>query len=125
MSDPAGGNRGIVQTGGTMNIQAAAVGAHARATVTNAAPALEAAGRDDLLAKLTAVLDAIEAHGAALPDKPAAGQLVERIASEAATEKPDKLNLKSWLAGLADQVKSVSVIATAVTALAGSIGVLF
>ena len=112
-------------SGGTVNVQAMAVGAHARATVNNAAADLTAAGRDEVLAKLTAVLQALEANGAALPDKTTADGLIERVATEAARDKPDKLTLKSFLGNLADEVKSVSAIATTVTALAGAIGTLF
>jgi hypothetical protein len=112
-------------TGGSVNAQAIAVGDRARATVSNAAAGLKVEGRDDLLERLTAVLDAIEAHGSELPDKATADALVERIASESARKEPDKLTLKSFLGTLADQVKSVSVIATAVAALSGTIGGLF
>jgi hypothetical protein len=112
-------------TGGSVSAQAIAVGDGARATVTNAAAGLKAEGRDELLERLTAVLDAIEAHGMALPDKATADAMVERIASESARKEPDKLSLKSFLGTLADQVKSVSIIATTVTALAGTIGALF
>lgn len=122
--EPRSGDPLIQMSGGTMNVQAMAVGAHARATVNNNASALADAGREDVLAKLTAVLDAIEKHGGALPDKGTANQLVERIATEAARKEPDKLTLKSFLGSLAEQVKSVSVIATAVTALGGCIGAL-
>jgi hypothetical protein len=110
---------------GSVTAQAIAVGDGARATVNNAQAALKAEGRDDLLERLTAVVDAIDAHGGALPDKTTADALVERIASESARKEPDKLTLKSFLGTLADQVKSVSVIASAVTALAGSTGALF
>jgi type VI protein secretion system component VasK len=108
-----------------MNVGAMAVGAHARATVNNAASTLAAEGRADLVAKLQAVLDAIESHGKELPDEGTATQLVERITTEAARKEPDKLTLRSFLGTLADQVKSVSVIASAVTALAGTVGALF
>lgn len=121
-SKPTGGAPLFQVTGhGSVNAQAIAVGDGARATVNNAVAGLKAEGRDDLLERLTAVLDAIEAHGGALPDKPTADALVQRIATESARKEPDKLTLKSFLGTLADQVKSVSVIATAVTALAGTI----
>lgn len=122
MMEDTPANYGIHQTGGTMTIGTAAVGSGARATVNNAAPALAAAGHDDLTARLNALLDAIEAHGALLPDKPTAEELVRRIATEAASKTPDKLTLKSFLATLADQVKSVSLIAGSVTALAATVG---
>ncbi len=128
MSRDKSGGPLVQVSGGTLNVQAMAVGAQARATVNNAAAALAAEGRDELLARLTAVLEALEAleaHGAALPDAPTAQALVERIATEAASKKPDKLTLGSFLASLADQVKSVAGIATAVTALAGTVGALF
>jgi hypothetical protein len=111
----------VQQTGGTMNIGAMAVGDHARAIVKNAAPALADEGRQELLTKLNAVLDAIDQHGHALPDKGSATQLVERIATEASQKHPDKLTLKSFLGALADEVKSVSAIVTTVTSLTGAV----
>jgi hypothetical protein len=119
------GNSGIQISGGAINAQALAVGQGARAVVNNSAAALQAAGRDEVLAQLKAVLAALEAHGAALPDKTAADDLVERIAKEAAAEKPDKLTLKSFLGNLAEEVKSVASIAGTVTALATSVAGLF
>jgi hypothetical protein len=118
-------NYGIQVTGGTFRADNLAVGANARVTVNNAAAALEKSGRNEVLDKLNAVLAALEAEGAGLPDKESADELVSRIAKEAAAKKPDKLNLKGFLATLADEVKSVASIAGAVAALAGSIGGLF
>lgn len=112
----------VVGGHGTVNAQALAVGPNARAVIKNAAPGLAAAGRDDLIGKLDAVMVAIETHGAQLPDKPVASQLVEHIATEAARTEPDKITLRSFLTTLAEEVKSVSVIAGAVTALAAAIG---
>ena len=44
---------------------------------------------------------------------------------EAARKAPDRITLKSFLATLADEVKSISVIAGAVTGLAAAVGALF
>lgn len=125
MTSDTGNNQGIQVFGGTLNAQAVAVGSGASATVNNAAADLKAAGRDEVLETLKQVLSALEAHGAGLPDKATADALVERIATEAARETPDKLTIKSFLANLAEQVKSVASIAGSVTALAASIADLF
>ncbi len=121
MSNQPSGNSGVQVTGGTVNVQAMAVGDHARATVNNAAGALQAAGHDDVAARLAAVLDALERHGAALPNAKEASELVEEIATEVAKKEPKATRVRSFLASLADQVKSVSTIATAVTGLAGAV----
>jgi hypothetical protein len=112
-------------TGGTVNVQAMAVGDHATATVNNYAEALKAAGHDAVLAKLSEVAEALKAHGDALPDQQTTADYVERIAKAAADKAPDKLTLKGFLAGLADEVKSVAAIATTVTDLAGAVSELF
>ena len=125
MTSDTANNQGIQVFGGTLNAQAVAVGAGASAVVNNAVADLKAAGRDEVLETLKQVLAALEAHGAALPDKATAEALVERIATEAARDTPDKLTVKSFLANLADEVKSVASIAAAVAPLAGAVMALF
>jgi len=125
MTSDTANNQGIQVFGGTLNAQAVAVGAGASAVVNNAVADLKAAGRDEVLETLKQVLSALEAHGAALPDKATAEALVERIATEAARDTPDKLTVKSFLANLADEVKSVASIAAAVAPLAGAVMALF
>jgi len=125
MTSDTANNQGIQVFGGTLNAQAVAVGAGASAVVNNAAADLKAAGRDEVLETLKQVLSALEAHGAALPDKATAEALVERIATEAARDTPDKLTVKSFLANLAEEVKSVASIAAAVAPLAGAVMALF
>jgi hypothetical protein len=112
-------------TGGQLNVQAMAVGSRARAVVNGSAQTLQQAGRDDVLKKLQDVLDALDRHGTALPDRATADALVSRITSEVAKEQPDKFSLKAFLAGLSDEVKSISQIATTVIALGGTILALF
>jgi hypothetical protein len=112
-------------SGGSLNVQAMAVGNNARATVNNAAAALGAAGRDEILQKLQAVLDAVDRHGSALRDRETADALIKKIATETSQKKPDKINLKSFLGSLLDEVKSVSEIAKTVVPLVSAVSSLF
>ena len=111
------GNSGVQQWGGTINAKAFAVGDHARAGVEAAADDLEERGRSELLEALRLVSDALVAHGAALPDGKSADAIVQRVAKETAKPAPDRVTLKSLLSSLADEVKSVAAIASAVTPL--------
>jgi len=122
---PEKGGPLLRQSGGTINAQALAVGDHAHAVVQHATMGLKQERRDDVLASLTRVLEAIAAHGASLPDPEAASGLVERIATESAKPKPDKVSLKSFLGTLAEEVSSVSVIAKTVAGLSTAIFALF
>lgn len=125
MSVPKTGGPLFQQTGGTINAQALAVGDHASAVVHHATMGLQREGRDQILESLTRVVEALDAHGASLPDHEMASGLVERIATETAKPKPDKLSLKSFLATLAEEVSSVSVIAKTVAGLSTAVLALF
>jgi hypothetical protein len=125
VSAPEAGGSLLQQTGGTINAQALAVGDRARAIVHHATMGLQREGRDEVLESLTRVVEALEAHGKSLPDHEAATGLVERIATETAKPKPDKLSLKSFLGTLAEEVSSVSAIAKTVAGLSTVVLALF
>lgn len=112
-------------TGGTLNVQALAVGNRARAVVKRAKMNVNQPSGDELTKRLDEVLDAIQSHGAALPDPSTANALVERIATESAKKAPDKLTLKTFLSSLAEQVSSVGTIAKTVAALGTTIGTIW
>jgi len=117
----------VVSGSGTLNAEVIAVGAgaQARKDVREVAPSVDDQAMAELRSKLEALRRAVEEHGSLVADPPALKELTQRVATQIEGPKPDKLSLKSFLAAIADEAKSVGEIAGAAIALKDVVGALF
>jgi uncharacterized protein YhaN len=116
-------NEGIIQHGGAMNVGNMAVGRGASATqYQNAASdaALEA-----VRVQMDKVIELLAAKSHEIPDHEEVVQSAQSLKQELGKDKPNKLTMKSLLAGIADSVTSVASVATAVEALRTAMSALF
>lgn len=121
--DTSDTNKGIQVSGGTFNADNVAVGDSAKAykTVYAADKMSEQEKWQEIHEKLDELEKALNAHAASLnnPDEVRGSTAV--VAEELSKDKPNKLTITSVLNGIADSVKSVTVIAVAVEALRNAI----
>ncbi len=116
---PAAGNQGIVMSGGTITAGALAVGPHAQAThqTVSGDPA-----RQEVLDKLQALVQALQAHAAELHNADELAQSTTLIAREVAQPQPNKLTIQALLQGIAQNVQSVGSVVMALDALKAALG---
>lgn len=116
-------NDGIIQTGGKIEADQIAVGHNARAIryLAQANERLEEAGLLEVQAKLVDLVQILEEHAGSLANGDELLSSAEMVTKELSNEKPSKLTLTSLLEGIACNVQSVTVIATAVEALKNTI----
>jgi len=77
-----------------------------------------------VLLRMEELLQLLATQGHLLPNSDEVLHSAQTVKEELSKEKPSKLTLKSVLHGIADSVKSVSTIATAVEALRVAVGAL-
>jgi hypothetical protein len=107
-------NRGIVISGGTVNIGALAQGSHAKASnrqVVNAGP------DEDLRALIRDLLTALREHDAELTDAPAASE----AARELEQAQPDRSRIRALLDRITATAGPIADIAAAVAAVRSAI----
>jgi hypothetical protein len=111
--------RVVVSGHGMLNAEVVAVGYQARAekVVRAASAGLSAEGLPEVETMLNALLAALKQNADKLADPEPIFGLAERVAGELTQKKPDKLTLKSFLTGIADEAKSVTEIASAALSL--------
>ena len=121
--DTSDTNKGIQVSGGTFNADNVAVGDSAKAyKIVYAADQMSEEEKwQEIHEKLDELEEALNAHAASLnnPDEVRGSAAV--VAEELSKDKPNKLTITSVLNGIADSVKSVTVIAVAVEALRNAI----
>jgi hypothetical protein len=120
-------NSGAYITGGTISGGAISFGAHSQAinnTFAAAAEVLDRKGLQEIRDRLQELEAAIQAHSSSLADHEEVVDSTKTVAEELAKEKPNKSKITSLLSGIAQQVQSVTVVATAVESLKGAIGTL-
>lgn len=116
-------NEGVIQHGGSINAGNLAVGRGATATQYQSASS--DAGLAAVQAQLDKVLELLATKSHEIPDHEDVVQSAQSLKQELDKDKPNKLTLKSLLSGIADSVKSVTTVATAVEALRTAITALF
>jgi len=112
-------NEGIIQSGGTMNVGAMAVGRGAVAKQTQSAQPIQ--DLQAVRAEIDKLLELLKAQASTLPGGQDVVHSARTVKEELAKEKPNQLTIKSLLAGIADSVKSVASIATAVEAVRAAV----
>jgi hypothetical protein len=115
-------NEGIVQSGGTMNIGNAAVGRNA---VANQVQAADSGGLEEVRKQLATLMEALQKHAHEIPNSAEVMQSAHTAQEELSKDKPNRLTLRSLLSGIAESVKSVTTVATAVEALKLAVTALF
>jgi hypothetical protein len=117
----------VISGKGRLTADVIAVGYKARAqkTVETAGAALDKNGLGEVHAKLDTLMMALQQHGDKLADPAPLFVLAERVAGEVSRDKPDKLNLKSFLTTIAEEAKSVGEIAAAAMSLKDIVAALF
>jgi|SoiMethySBSTD1v2_1073268.scaffolds.fasta_scaffold405767_1 hypothetical protein len=113
-------NEGIWMSGGKIDAGALAVGRNAQATnvVEAAERTLRERGQREIADRLEELVRRLEAHGPQLDNADELQATTEVVAAELAKEKPNKITVTGLLRGLADGVRSVAGLTTAVQALA-------
>ena len=86
-------------------------------SIDEAAHALESRGLADVRAGLDALLTALSQHGNRLDDPEPVFALTAHVAEELKRKAPDRHTLKTILAGIADEAKSVGEILVPVLSL--------
>lgn len=112
-------NEGIILQGGSIQADQIAVGRNAQAikTIDAASDSLAQKGLQEIQEKLQQLVKALEQNGNALDNQSEILDSTAVVAEELKKDKPNKLTLNAMLEGIAQGVKSVSTIATAVEAL--------
>jgi hypothetical protein len=113
-------NEGILMSGGRIDAGALAVGRNAQATnvVEAAGRTLRERGQPEIADRLAELVRLLEAHAPQLDNADELQATTEVVAAELAKEKPNKITVTGLLRGLADGVRSVAGLTTAVQALA-------
>jgi len=115
-------NEGIVQSGGSIAATNIAVGR--KATISQG-QAIDPDALQGVQRQLAKLLEALEKNGQEIGNREEVVQAAQTAKDELAKEKPSHLTLKSLLNGIADSVKSVSSIATAVEGIKLAVAALF
>jgi hypothetical protein len=113
-------NEGIWMSGGTIDAGALAVGRNAEATnvVGAAGRTLMERGQPEIADRLADLVRLLAAHAPQLDNADELQATTEVVATELAKEKPNRTTVTGLLGGLADGVRSVAGLTTAVEALA-------
>lgn len=124
--DTSGTNKGIQVSGGTFNAVNVAVGDSAKVyeTVYTADKMSEQEKWQEIHERLDELEKALNAYAASLDNPDEVRDSTAAVAEELSKDKPNKLTITSVLNGIADSVKSVTVIAVAVEALRNAIAAL-
>ncbi len=115
-------NEGIVQSGGSMT--ATNIGVGRKATISQG-QMIDPDALQGVQRQLANLLDALEKQGQEIANRDEVMQSAQTAKDELAKERPNHLTLKSLLTGIADSVKSVSSIATAVEGIKLAVAALF
>jgi Family of unknown function (DUF5955) len=115
-------NDGIVQSGGSITATNLAVGTNATITQTNSG---QSDAMREVQKQIANLLQALEQYGHEIANRDDVMQSAQTVKQELAKEKPNHLTLKSLLSGIADSVKSVASIATAVEGVKVAVAALF
>jgi hypothetical protein len=107
-------------SGGKIDAGALAVGRNAEATnvVGAAGRTLMERGQPEIADRLADLVRLLEAHAPQLDNADELQATTEVVANELAKEKPNRTTVTGLLGGLADGVRSVAGLTTAVEALA-------
>lgn len=116
-------NEGIIQHGGSLRGDVIAVGRQARAVkiLATADDALRQKGLQDIHDRLQEVVHALTQHADSLKNPDEIFDSAQAVAEELSKDKPNKLTINSVLEGIANGVKSVATVATAVEALRSAV----
>lgn len=108
-------NEGLIQSGGSIQAGAMAVGRGAAAhnMSSTVSDALRESGRDPIADRLDELLRALRDHGAELPDPDGVRGSAGAVVDELAKDEPNKITVLGILSGIRDAVGSVSGIAAA------------
>jgi hypothetical protein len=114
-------NQGVIVSGGSFTATNVATGTGASIhTSAAASPELDAVRE-----QLAALMKALDEHAQALHNPDEVKQSAQVIAEELKKPKPNRITLTGVLSGIADSVKSVSVLATAAEGLKIALAALF
>lgn len=103
--------------GGTINADAVAIGAQARAEVVKTGEALRRQDRDEVADRLAALERAVEAHRDRLPDPESVLGVIATLAEALRAQPPNRVTVKSLLTGITDHVRAVGGLVDAARAL--------
>jgi hypothetical protein len=103
--------------GGTISGDAVAIGAKARAEVNRTGETLRASHRDEVADRLAALEQELQAHKDRLPDRELVLETVATLAEALRAERPNRVTVKSLLAGIAEHVRAVGGLVEATRAL--------
>jgi hypothetical protein len=114
-----GQNEGIIITGGELNSRNVVVGKGSTLVDAGneAAAALDARGQEELAARLSALISALEQHSTSLENAQATFASAMEMADQLRAEKPSKPDILATLERIAGGVRSVAGVAVAVEAL--------
>ncbi|MGB0125153.1 MAG: hypothetical protein WA419_11950 [Silvibacterium sp.] len=117
-----GNNQGVIVSGGSFTATNVATGTGAAIHTSAAASSPEL---DAVREQLAALMKALDDHAQALQNPAEVKQSAQVIAEELKKPKPNRITLNGVLGGIAQSVKSVSVLATAAEALKIALAALF
>jgi hypothetical protein len=103
--------------GGTINADAVAIGAQARAEVVRTGEVLRGQDRDELADRLAALERAVETHRDRLPDPESVLEAIATLAEALRAEPPNRVTVRGLLTGIADHVRAVGGLVDATRAL--------
>ncbi|HZD00503.1 MAG TPA: hypothetical protein VFA46_10040 [Actinomycetes bacterium] len=121
-----GRNQGIWMSGGRIDAGALAVGRNAQAAnVGTARRTLVERGQPEIADRLAELVRLLDAHAPQLDNADELQATTEMVASELTKDRPNRTTVTGLLGGLADGVRSVAGLTTAVEALARAAAGLF
>jgi hypothetical protein len=107
--------------GGTINAEALAIGAQARAEVVKTGETLRGQDHGEVADRLAVLERAVEAHKDRLPDPEQVLEAVAALAAALRDQRPNRVTVKGLLAGIADHVRAVGGLVDATRALAEAV----
>jgi hypothetical protein len=116
-------NEGIIQIGGTFNVDSLAVGKNARVikTFESASKELDDSGLHEVAACLQALVDVLYLHAAELEDFDRLLNESTIVAKELSENVPNKSKITARLKEMAGIAQSVSSVVNAIRSLAGAV----
>jgi hypothetical protein len=115
-------NEGVIVQGGSLTATNMATG---RGAIVNAGDGGASAELQAARQQLAALLQALDEHARALHNPDEVKQSAQLLAEELKKDKPNRVTLSGVLGGIAESVKSVSVLATAAEGLKLALAALF
>lgn len=115
-------NEGVIVSGGSLTATNIATGRGAAIYTSAGAASPQLKAVQDQLASL---MKALDEHAQALQNPDEVRQSAQVVAAELKKPKPNRITLNGVLSGIAESVKSVSVLAAAAEALKIALAALF